>query len=125
MEINQRGKMSIPNILRFKDGQLTTVNGEGVTDYLNNWAKEHEISHDMPINLIPHSELNRINEEIISLNSRVFCSFCCRHKNEVRRIIAGLYAFICDECILVCVDILKDDDRLSECEEGGESESEN
>jgi hypothetical protein len=36
----------------------------------------------------------------------VYCSFCGKSKNEVRKIIAGPAVYICDECIDVCVDVL-------------------
>jgi ATP-dependent Clp protease ATP-binding subunit ClpX len=37
------------------------------------------------------------------------CSFCGKPQEEVKRIIAGKNAFICDECIQLCVGILEDD----------------
>jgi ATP-dependent Clp protease ATP-binding subunit ClpX len=38
-------------------------------------------------------------------NRRVVCSFCGKDQDEVRRLIAGPYVYICDECIDVCNDI--------------------
>lgn len=35
-----------------------------------------------------------------------FCSFCKKKQSEVRKLIAGPGVFICDECILLCKDIL-------------------
>ena len=35
------------------------------------------------------------------------CSFCGKSDNEVRKLIAGPTVFICDECVELCVDILK------------------
>jgi len=38
------------------------------------------------------------------------CSFCGKHQNEVQRLIAGTdNVYICDECIDVCVDIIKEE----------------
>ena len=37
------------------------------------------------------------------------CSFCNRHEDDVQKLIAGPEAFICDECIGTCNDILADD----------------
>ncbi len=37
------------------------------------------------------------------------CSFCGRKEAEVRKLISGPDAFICDECITMCVDIIKED----------------
>jgi ATP-dependent Clp protease ATP-binding subunit ClpX len=34
------------------------------------------------------------------------CSFCGKHQEQVRKIIAGPNAFICDECVRLCNDIL-------------------
>lgn len=34
------------------------------------------------------------------------CSFCDKSQYEVRKLIAGPTVFICEECILVCVEIL-------------------
>src|SRR6266571_3059212 len=37
------------------------------------------------------------------------CSFCGRHSSEVRRMVAGPgAAYICDECLQLCNDILQD-----------------
>jgi ATP-dependent Clp protease ATP-binding subunit ClpX len=38
------------------------------------------------------------------------CSFCGKTRTEVRRLIAGPQVFICDECVLLCVEILQADD---------------
>ena len=37
------------------------------------------------------------------------CSFCSKQEGEVRKLIAGPSAFICDECIEVCKDIIAND----------------
>lgn len=37
------------------------------------------------------------------------CSFCGKHSDQVRRIIAGPGAYICNECVQLCVSILDDD----------------
>lgn len=34
------------------------------------------------------------------------CSFCTKDKTEVEQLIAGPGAYICDECVATCVDIL-------------------
>ena len=44
-------------------------------------------------------------------NSRgVRCSFCGKSQDQVSRLIAGPGAYICNECVRVCLDILSDDD---------------
>ena len=42
----------------------------------------------------------------------LYCSFCGKSQHEVRKLIAGPTAFICDECVDICTDIVEpDDDR--------------
>ena len=38
----------------------------------------------------------------------LYCSFCGKSQHEVRKLIAGPSVFICDECIELCNDIVKD-----------------
>lgn len=40
------------------------------------------------------------------------CSFCAKTKSETRKLIAGPLVFICNECVDVCLDIIKDDERF-------------
>jgi ATP-dependent protease Clp ATPase subunit len=40
-----------------------------------------------------------------------YCSFCGKSQHEVRRLIAGPTEFICDECVELCMDIVKEDIR--------------
>lgn len=47
-------------------------------------------------------------------NQKVICSFCGKKQNEVKRIIAGPDAYICNECVDICVDIVKDDNKIEE-----------
>ena len=37
------------------------------------------------------------------------CSFCQKNQDHVRKLIAGPTVFICDECVQICVDIIKND----------------
>ena len=39
----------------------------------------------------------------------LYCSFCGKSQHEVRKLIAGPSVFICDECIELCNDIVKDE----------------
>ena len=39
----------------------------------------------------------------------VLCSFCGKGREDVRKLIAGPSVYICDECIELCNDIVKDD----------------
>ena len=36
----------------------------------------------------------------------VRCSFCNKTQDQVRKLIAGPNAFICDECVDICMDII-------------------
>ena len=38
----------------------------------------------------------------------LFCSFCGKSQHEVRKLIAGPTVFICDECVELCMDIIKE-----------------
>ena len=41
----------------------------------------------------------------------LFCSFCGKSQHEVRKLIAGPTAFICDECVDLCTDFVEPDDE--------------
>ena len=42
------------------------------------------------------------------------CSFCGKPQNLVDRMIAGNHAYICDDCVKLCMDILSEPDSLNE-----------
>ena len=42
-------------------------------------------------------------------NNKVRCSFCGKTQDQVRRIVAGPGAYICNECVLICQEIVSDD----------------
>jgi ATP-dependent Clp protease ATP-binding subunit ClpX len=46
-------------------------------------------------------------------NTMVHCSFCNKSKNQVKKIVASNSAFICDECISLCNDIIERDTKTS------------
>jgi ATP-dependent Clp protease ATP-binding subunit ClpX len=41
----------------------------------------------------------------------LYCSFCGKSQHEVRKLIAGPSVFICDECIDLCMDIIKEENK--------------
>ena len=41
----------------------------------------------------------------------LFCSFCGKSQKEVRKLIAGPTVFVCDECVELCMDIIKEDNK--------------
>ena len=48
----------------------------------------------------------------------LYCSFCGKSQNEVRKLIAGPSVFICDECVDLCNDIIREEIQESSGEEG-------
>ena len=40
---------------------------------------------------------------------KLFCSFCGKNQSEVKKLIAGPSVYICDECVSLCNDIIKED----------------
>ena len=50
----------------------------------------------------------------------LYCSFCGKSQHEVRKLIAGPTVFICDECVELCMDIIKEESKshISKNEEG-------
>ena len=43
----------------------------------------------------------------------LYCSFCGKSQHEVRKLIAGPTVFICDECVELCMDIIKEENKDS------------
>ena len=43
----------------------------------------------------------------------LYCSFCGKSQHEVRKLIAGPTVFICDECVELCMDIIKEDHKTT------------
>tara|TARA_Y100000294_G_scaffold63063_1_gene59707 strand:+ start:272 stop:1537 length:1266 start_codon:yes stop_codon:yes gene_type:complete len=48
---------------------------------------------------------NKNNKNIL------YCSFCGKSQHEVRKLIAGPTVFICDECVELCMDIIKEENK--------------
>ena len=44
---------------------------------------------------------------------KLFCSFCGKSQHEVKKLIAGPTVFICDECVELCTDIIKEESKTS------------
>ena len=42
-------------------------------------------------------------------NNEIRCSFCGRPQSQVTRLVAGPDVYICDECVELCVDIIRDE----------------
>ena len=43
----------------------------------------------------------------------LFCSFCGKNQKEVKKLIAGPTVFVCDECVELCMDIIKEDSKIN------------
>ena len=53
------------------------------------------------------------NSEDDNNKSTLFCSFCGKSQHEVKKLIAGPTVFICDECVELCMDIIKEEHKSS------------
>lgn len=51
--------------------------------------------------------------------STLYCSFCGKSQHEVKKLIAGPTVFICDECVELCMDIIREENKTSIVEGGG------
>lgn len=45
--------------------------------------------------------------------STLYCSFCGKSQHEVRKLIAGPSVFVCDECVELCMDIIREEGKTS------------
>ncbi|MGB3406436.1 MAG: ATP-dependent Clp protease ATP-binding subunit ClpX [Jannaschia sp.] len=43
----------------------------------------------------------------------LYCSFCGKSQHEVRKLIAGPTVFICDECVELCMDIIREETKAA------------
>ncbi|RJL00525.1 ATP-dependent Clp protease ATP-binding subunit ClpX [Paracoccus aestuarii] len=48
----------------------------------------------------------------------LYCSFCGKSQHEVRKLIAGPTVFICDECVELCMDIIREETKTSGLKSG-------
>jgi len=60
-----------------------------------------------------------MSEKKASGEKPLYCSFCGKSQHEVRKLIAGPSVFICDECIELCNDIIRDEVQADAPAEGG------
>jgi len=50
----------------------------------------------------------------------LYCSFCGKSQHEVRKLIAGPNVFICNECVELCMDIIREEDKTQLVTGGGD-----
>ncbi len=43
----------------------------------------------------------------------LYCSFCGKSQHEVRKLIAGPAVFVCDECVELCMDIIREENKTN------------
>jgi len=51
------------------------------------------------------------DSEDSDLESTLYCSFCGKSQHEVRKLIAGPTVFICNECVELCLDIIREETK--------------
>src|SRR5260370_650838 len=47
------------------------------------------------------------------VENTLYCSFCGKSQHEVRKLIVGPTVFICDECVELCMDIIREENKSS------------
>ncbi|BAN35585.1 MAG: ATP-dependent Clp protease ATP-binding subunit ClpX [Gammaproteobacteria bacterium] len=52
----------------------------------------------------------------------LYCSFCGKSQHEVRKLIAGPSVFVCDECVELCNDIIREEAQGDQSAKGGASD---
>ena len=52
-------------------------------------------------------------------NNTLYCSFCGKSQHEVRKLIAGPTVFICDECVELCMDIIREESKTASVKSEG------
>lgn len=62
-----------------------------------------------------------MSEKVGSSDKQLYCSFCGKSQHETRKLIAGPSVYICDECIDLCNEIIRDESQV----EGGGPPSDN
>jgi hypothetical protein len=48
-------------------------------------------------------------DKVFREKNTLYCSFCGKSQHEVRKLIAGPTVFICDECVELCMDIIREE----------------
>src|SRR5215467_8002348 len=63
-----------------------------------------------------------MSEKSSSGEKLLYCSFCGKSQHEVRKLIAGPSVFICDECIELCNDIIREETASDKSAKGAKSD---
>src|ERR1044071_7146129 len=78
---------------------------------------EKEINEALRVFASKNPEKFLKREKRDTKNTR-YCSFCGKSEHEVRKLIAGPTVFICDECVVLCMDIIRAADKGVLAKEG-------
>jgi len=57
--------------------------------------------------------MSRVGQSGGDSRNTLYCSFCGKSQHEVRKLIAGPTVFICDECVELCMDIIREEGKSS------------
>jgi len=57
--------------------------------------------------------MSRVGQNGGDSRNVLYCSFCGKSQHEVRKLIAGPTVFICDECVELCMDIIREEGKNS------------
>jgi ClpX C4-type zinc finger len=55
-----------------------------------------------------HQHEQTTGERMYHFRAGSYCSFCCKSEQEVGQLITGPDVYICDECVEVCVDVIRE-----------------
>ena len=56
---------------------------------------------------------NKVSGNGSGSGSMLYCSFCGKSQHEARKLIAGPTVFICDECVELCTDIIREENKTA------------
>jgi len=78
-------------------------------DVLQRLAKSLSYEGDAPLQIGKRMSKNSSSDS----KNTLYCSFCGKSQHEVRKLIAGPTVFICDECVELCMDIIREEHKSS------------
>ena len=61
--------------------------------------------------LVMYNTLKNMTKDKSNNKNTLYCSFCGKSQHEVKKLIAGPTVFICDECVELCMDIIKEENK--------------
>ena len=122
MKENKKQFLIAPRMLRIKNGEVVMSDGSSSKTYLDEFAKESNVTDEMPVALIRSDILDELYE---NENAKDFlrCSFCDVWQTQTERLIAGANVYICAECVDICNDIIKEH-KLSKTDDAQGSKDE-